>query len=82
MEKMRKKLFLLAAFLLLVFSMTGCGKARGYLEDQMVKKSGILEDADYLTYEGYLNEGKIDADGFYTEPVEDFFAGVVMEEKD
>ena len=69
---MKKRLLFLITFgALLALSLTGCSSANNYLEDQMVKKSGVLENADYLTYEGYVNDGRIDDEGYYTETTEE-----------
>jgi len=71
MEDMKKRLLYLTLGTFLLLTMTGCTSANSYLEDQMVKKSGILENADYLTYEGYVNDGRIDDEGYYTDSTEE-----------
>lgn len=68
---MKKSILNLILGMILLLAMTGCSRANSYLEDQMVKKSGVLENADYLTYEGYVNDGRIDEEGYYTEPTEE-----------
>ena len=71
MEDMKKRLLYLTLGTFLLLTMTGCTSVNSYLEDQMVKKSGILENADYLTYEGYVNDGRIDDEGYYTDSTEE-----------
>ena len=68
---MKNRLLFLTLGTMLLLVMIGCIGAKSYLEDQMVKKSGILENADYLTYEGYVNDGRIDDEGYYTESTEE-----------
>ena len=68
---MKKRLLFLTLGTILLFTITGCSSVSSYLEDQMVKKSGVLGDADYLTYEEYVNDGRIDEEGYYTETPEE-----------
>ena len=65
---MRKMLFLAACVALALCS---CNHVNSFLDDQMMKKSGILENTDYLIYEGYVNEGRIDQEGYYTESAQE-----------
>lgn len=71
MEDMERRLLFLALGTMMLFAMTGCSSANTYLEDQMVKKSGVLENADYQKYEGYVNDGRIDEDGYYAESTDE-----------
>ena len=67
---MKKRVLFLTTDMILLFFLTGCGGINDYLEDQMVKNSGILENAEYLEYEDYVNDGRIDEGGYYTESLE------------
>ena len=72
---MKKLLLQLTICTVSMFSLIGCASINEHFEDQMVRESGILEDPDYLVYEEYAEEGKLDEDGYYAEvtdiPVEE-----------
>jgi len=60
---MRKQvLWLLLALCLLL---SGCAHFDEYLEEQMLAQSKIAEDANYQTYQGYLEEGKLTQQGYH-----------------
>ena len=70
---MKKKLFLSMATLL-VLLLAGCSSIEEHLRDQMLKKSTVLDETDYLAYEQYACEGNLDNEGYYieeTDPVDD-----------
>lgn len=68
MNRMRKTLFLAVCIALALCS---CNHVNSLLAEQMMKKSGILENTDYLNYERYVNEERIDQEGYYTESVQE-----------
>lgn len=64
---MKRKLCLLAICSVILLSLAGCAGITERIEDQMVKKSGVLEDPSYQIYENYVDEEKLDDEGYYVE---------------
>ena len=67
---MKRRLVLLTICTAVISSLAGCAGVNAKLEDQMVKKSGVLEDPSYLTYEEYVEDDKLDDEGYYAEITE------------
>lgn len=67
MKKETKKGGLLILGLLLILGATGCATA----EDLALRQSGITEDKDYMQYERWKSEGKLEQDGSYSLATDD-----------
>ena len=66
---MKKEIVFSALFIAVALMLTGCSSVNDVLENQIRKKSGIMEDADYLKYEEYYQAGKLNEAGYYSEEV-------------
>ena len=66
---MKKEIVFSALFIAVALMLTGCSSVNDVLENQIRKKSGIMEDADYLKYEEYYQAGKLNDAGYYSEEV-------------
>lgn len=64
---MRRAFILLTAFTVLLLS--GCSAIDSRVEQIITNKSGILEHEDYLQYLQYKEEGKLDEDNQYIDPI-------------
>lgn len=63
-----KRVFLLPLIVITVMvSLSGCAGVNERLEEQMIRKSGVLEDSSYIAYKTYESEGKLDEEGYYAE---------------
>lgn len=62
---MKKVFVLLLSFTMLL--LTGCSTLDSKLEQRILEKSGILENEDYLQYQQYLEEGRLNENGEYVE---------------
>ena len=67
----KKTIFLLSVVLTL--PLAGCSSAIGktFIDDQMMKKSGVLEDDNYKQYQQMVTEDRIDSDGYFTDKLEE-----------
>lgn len=65
---MKKKLLILLALLAIsMLSLTGCSGVKDFIGEQMLRESGIKEDANYKEYERYSEDGLIDVNGYCAE---------------
>ncbi len=65
---MKRKLGVIFAICTLSISLSGCramNRVNRLLEDQIKQQSGVYDDENYIKYEGYQNEGKVNGDGYY-----------------
>lgn len=62
---MKKIGSLTALSLIVVLFLAGCSPVDGYIKDKMLQQSGVLENKDYIQYQNYLAEGKLDQYGYY-----------------
>ena len=74
-----KKILLLLATVLCTLLLAGCSNIDDYLGNQMLKKSSVLEETNYVVYEQFASEGKLDHEGLYieaTNPIEEEHASI------
>ncbi|MCR5127303.1 MAG: hypothetical protein K6B69_04280 [Lachnospiraceae bacterium] len=62
---MKKKLLFTVLYSAILLS--GCSGASEYLDDQIRRESGIAGDENYQVFQRYLEEGKLDDEGYYLE---------------
>lgn len=64
---------------ILLLTLTGCTSVDGYLNDKMKQQSGVLENKNYIQYQNYVTEGKLDQEGYYKadENETDFISGSI-----
>ena len=74
-----KKIQFLTVTIVLVLLLAGCSNIDDYLGNQMLKKSSVLEETNYVVYEQFASEGKLDHEGLYieaTNPIEEEHASI------
>jgi|LSQX01.3.fsa_nt_gb hypothetical protein len=64
---MKKQILNLSLVVCLLLS--GCSGINGYMESQMLEKSGIKDDGNYKAYQNYSENGKLTKQGYYSEKV-------------
>lgn len=62
---MKKKLLFTVLYSAILLS--GCSGASEYLDDQIRRESGIAGDENYQVFQRYMEEGKLDDEGYYLE---------------
>ena len=58
-------------------SLVGCSRMNSYIEERLIKESGILQDEQYIKYVEYRETGNIDSDGSYYEQMEQLVDGKI-----
>lgn len=64
---MKKRILLSSLGLCLTLTLTGCVGVNGALERKMLEQAGITAEENYQSYESYRQEGKLTAQGYYSE---------------
>jgi hypothetical protein len=59
-----KKIFIIIPIASAVL-LSGCAKVDSFLENALIQQSKIESDEDYQEYQTMLDDGKLDADGYY-----------------
>ena len=62
-----RRCFVLLTLTVTLISLTGCSGLESYLEKRILQRSGITKKEEYIEYQGKLEEGKIDEEGYYLE---------------
>ena len=62
-----KKILILTIAAMITLLLIGCSRIDEYFSGQMLKKSTVLEESEYIAYEQYVSEGVLDNDGYYSE---------------
>lgn len=70
------KKILLSILMMGTLSLTGCSSIKGIIQDEIIKKSGMMDDANYQEYEQYVAAGQLDDEGYYIEEAEAEHASV------